>query len=67
MRDLTKLMGYLPILEKIKQSIEELENYDRDDGFGDMAQNFENSDRESLVEILISDIREEIEIVRNSK
>jgi hypothetical protein len=48
-----KILGYLPLLNKIEDAIEALDKYDRKGGYGDMAENFETPDRERVVEILI--------------
>lgn len=41
-----KLEGYKPLLKQIDKAIDALDRYDREGGYGDMAQNFEDVDRE---------------------
>lgn len=51
MDEVTRLKGYLPLLKDIDRAIDRLEEYDRDFNrscYGDMAQNFENAERERL-------------------
>jgi hypothetical protein len=58
--DAKKLEGYTPYLKAIDKAIDDLDKYDRDGGYGDMAQNFENAERERITKRLYALIKKDL-------
>lgn len=60
-KQVAKLKGYIPLLKAIDTAIDALDKYDRADGYGDMAQNFEDACRERetkrLYELIKADLK----------
>jgi hypothetical protein len=56
----SKLLGYRKYIHAIEDAVEALDKYDRAGGYGDMAQNFETSDRSRITTELLKMIGDQI-------